>query len=68
VKGLLHFFEEPSYPKRIRRLAQETAIAVPGITGDTRKWIEVVNACRNDFAHRRAGFVSNADLDKPDQE
>ena len=64
VKGLLQFFEEPSYPKRIRRLARETAIAVPGITGDTSKWIKVVNDCRNDFAHRRAGFVSNADLDK----
>lgn len=64
VSGMLRFLEDPSYPKRLRRLAQEVATAVPGITGNTKKWVEQVNDCRNEFAHRRAGFISNDALDK----
>jgi hypothetical protein len=64
VSGLVQFFGELSYTKRLAQLAQEVQVALPGVTGNTKKWISTVSECRNYFAHRRTGFSSQADRDK----
>ena len=46
------FLHEPSYSDRLERLANETAAAVPGVTGDTDRWRRLVTKARNQYAHR----------------
>jgi hypothetical protein len=53
VAGLLGFVAEPGYNARLKRLAEEVSLAVPGVTGQRpNKWRTMVTDARNDFAHR----------------
>ena len=61
VRGLLGHLEEPGFRARLSRLAEQGEAAVPGVTGTTSKWREIVYAARNDFAHRTTGFISDDD-------
>ena len=61
VRGLLGHLQEPGFRARLSGLAEEGESAVPGVTGATSKWREIVYAARNDFAHRTTGFIGDDD-------
>jgi ApeA N-terminal domain 1 len=64
VKGLLGNLTDLSYGTRLKQLANETRVAVPGVTGIHRnKWIDMVYDARIDFAHRlRSDFFEDEDI------
>lgn len=65
VKSLLGFLHQPSYPMRLKRIAEVASDAVPGVTGNTDKWKSVVTKARNDYAHRlKNQFLESQDVDR----
>lgn len=57
VRGLLEHLEDPGYPQRLQELADYVETAMPGVTGQTKRWKACVTEMRNDFAHRSYGFL-----------
>lgn len=55
---------ELSYKQRLLGLAEEASRAAPNIVGDAGKWASIVRDCRNDYAHRSAGFLDRKSIDK----
>jgi hypothetical protein len=64
VRGLLGNLTDVSYGTRIKQLADETRVAVPGVTGISKsKWTEMVYGARINFAHRlRSDFYGDEDI------
>jgi ApeA N-terminal domain 1/Apea-like HEPN len=46
---------ELSFPQRLRVLAEDVAVATPGVTGHTKRWCDSIRDARNGFAHALAG-------------
>lgn len=65
VGGLLSHLEEVGYGQRLRHLAERAETLVPGVSGRTGRWKDLVYAARNDFAHRlRSSWLSEGDVDR----
>jgi hypothetical protein len=66
VRGLLRHVGEIGYGKRLVSLADAVGDAVPGVTGRTTQWKNLVYKARNEFAHRplEANFLSDNDVDR----
>lgn len=58
------YIEEMSYEHRLRDLAVEAELALPGITGKTNKWAAAVAKARNDFAHGTKVDFSETTVDQ----
>jgi hypothetical protein len=52
---------EPSYPQRLAALAADVSVAVPGVTGKTRKWQDAIRDVRVGFAHALAAGAITSD-------
>jgi hypothetical protein len=52
---------EPSYPQRFAALAADVSVAVPGVTGKTRKWQDAIRDVRVGFAHALAAGAITSD-------
>ena len=42
---------EPSFPQRLKVLAEDVVVAAPDVTGKTNRWRDAVRDARNGFAH-----------------
>ena len=61
--GLMVNLREPSYSRRLARLAETVSLITPGICGKVNKWVAEVSKIRNKYAHRTAGFIKEGDID-----
>lgn len=64
VNGSVSRIEEASYKQRLKRLAEETATALPGVCGKQNRWVTSVYNARNSFAHRTQGFLEEASIEE----
>jgi hypothetical protein len=48
---------QPAFAQRMEQLADCVAAAIPGVTGQTNCWTRRVTDLRNEFAHRKYGFL-----------
>ncbi len=71
VRGALQHLREPSYPKRLLRLAERADDVVPKVVGRRTeegrpsRWKNAVVSARNDFAHRLdRGWLDEERLDQ----
>jgi hypothetical protein len=65
VKGFLSFVHEVGYARRLEDLARRAEELVPGITGNTNKWVKMVYKTRTVYAHHpSAHWMEEADLDR----
>lgn len=64
ILGSLRHLTEPSYKARLVDLVDEAARGMPNLVGNTLRWARDVGECRNDYAHRRAGFLGKQEIDK----
>lgn len=64
ITGLLSRLEEAGYRQRLQRLALEVEEAMPGVCGNTSRWVKIVYDARNLFAHRTHGFLELAKIDE----
>lgn len=64
VKGRFGYIEEMSYTERLKDLAKEAELALPGITGATKKWALLVSEARNTFAHGKPVTIDETLLDE----
>lgn len=65
VAGFLSHVHEVSYARRVRDFARRAEQLVPGITGKSRRWQDLVYKVRNDYAHQPpTGWMEEADLDR----
>lgn len=65
VRGLLGHVEDVGYGKRLARLAATVDAAMPGVTGRTNRWKNLVSDARNEYAHRlNTAFLEDEDFDR----
>jgi hypothetical protein len=64
VRGRFSHLEEMSYAHRLRDLASEAELALPGVTGRSRKWVDLIYGARNTFAHGTGGQLAESEIDK----
>jgi hypothetical protein len=64
VRGRFSYLEEMSYAHRLRDLANEAELALPGVTGRSRKWVDLIYGARNTFAHGTGGQLTDSEIDK----
>lgn len=65
VRGLLDHLAELAYNKRLRKLAEVAAEAIPDATGEINKWASLVSSVRNDYAHSHgARWLDEPTIDK----
>jgi hypothetical protein len=65
VHGFLNQVGEVGYGRRLMRLAEAVQDAMPGVTGKTSKWKDLVYKTRNEYAHRLSvGFLDDDDVDR----
>ncbi|MET7468418.1 HEPN domain-containing protein [Micromonospora sp. NPDC005599] len=63
ILGALRIYlSEPSFPKRLQRLAEDVSLVAPGITGRTNRWYRAISDARNGFAHSLRGEESDDTL------
>lgn len=61
---VLSYLNKPNYKSRLTRLAAEVEVAMPGVCGDRDEWVKRVDAARNNFAHRKEGFITADSIDE----
>jgi hypothetical protein len=65
VKGFLSHVHELGYGTRLMQLAASAEELVPGITGNTKRWKNIVYDTRNEYAHKPSTqWMSEADIDR----
>lgn len=64
VEGRFAYIEEMSYPHRLRDLAAEAELAIPGITGKSNRWANAVSDARNEFAHGKKVDFDSTTVDR----
>lgn len=65
VRGLLLHLGEPGFRQRLAGLAEAAEVLVPGLTGKTNRWKQLVYSARNDMAHQTAiGWLDEAAIDQ----
>lgn len=60
VKGRMGYIEEMSYPKRLLDLATEANLVIPGVSGHTKRWTDLIAESRNTFAHGKSAHLGEA--------
>jgi hypothetical protein len=62
AQAVRDYLWEPSFPQRLKALADDIEAACPGVTGDLNRWRRAVVDARNGFAHRPEAHRSETDL------
>jgi Apea-like HEPN len=63
VHGLLNHVYEPCFGTRLQQLAARAEELVPGITGQSNRWKNLVYDTRNEYAHKPSTeWMSEADI------
>ena len=65
VRGLLSHVEDVGYGSRLACLARTVDAIMPGVTGKTNRWKNLVSDARNEYAHRlKSAFLNDEDFDR----
>jgi len=65
VNGFLNHVHELGYGTRLQQLATRAEQLVPGITGQSNRWKNLVYDARNEYAHKPSTeWMSEADIDR----